>query len=155
MASANLAPSKPLRATTVRAGDGDAQPEQIEVKTDPDAAVTSQNALDLGSNPLLIAGAQQSQTLLSGALSCLEGMHLFRRSFRFRGDPTLNVGALVSVRGATSLLTRQKFVLDKGLYADCEMAAPTRATIPCAPSPPRAAERRAPHRHRRRRSARR
>lgn len=117
-------PLEALRATTVRAGDGDAQPEQIEVKTDPDAAVTSQNALDLGSNPLLIAGAQQSQTLLSGALSCLEGMHLFRRSFRFRGDPTLNVGALVSARGATSLLTRQKFVLDKGLYADCEMGCP-------------------------------
>ncbi len=121
---ADFGPLKVLRATSVRGQDSEAEAEALEVMAAGVTTATSQNALDLGANPLLIAGTEQAQTLLSGALAQLEGMQLRRAAFRFRGDPTLCVGARVSVDGTTSLLTRQKLRLAKGFSAECEMGAP-------------------------------
>ena len=119
---ADFGPLKVLRATTVRGSE--AETAQIEAMAAGTSVATAQNALDLGANPLLIAGTTQAQALLSGALARLEGMELHRANFRFRGDPTLRIGDRVYVDGTTSLITRQKLRLSKGFAAECELGAP-------------------------------
>lgn len=53
---ADFGPLKVLRATSVRGQDSEAEAEALEVMAAGVTAATSQNALDLGANPLLIAG---------------------------------------------------------------------------------------------------
>ena len=123
-AFSDFGPLNALRATSVRGEDGTGEIAEMEAIADASKPVASWNALDLGANPLLVAGTAGAGAMLSGALSALAGMELRRASFRFRGDPTLMIGDGVAVDGTASMLTRQKLTLNRGFSAECELGAP-------------------------------
>ncbi|NLD59229.1 MAG: hypothetical protein GX647_06210 [Clostridiales bacterium] len=123
-AFSDFGPLNALRGTSARGEDGEGEIAEIEAVADPSKPVASWNALDLGANPLLVAGTAGAENLLRGALNAMAGMELCRASFRFRGDPTLLIGDGVLIDGARSVLTRQKLTLSRGFSAECELGAP-------------------------------
>ncbi len=73
-------------------------------------------------NPLLVAAS--AQTLSNAALNQIGGLQLKEAAFRFRGDPTLEIGQMVTVGEKTSMLTKQTLRLGQGFSAECELGVP-------------------------------
>ena len=87
--------------------------------------------LSIRDNPLFQAGAAGLDALARGALARLKGLTLNRAAFRWRGDPSVGVGARIALTdtfGQTTLctVTRQTMRFEGGFSAECFCETPRR-----------------------------
>lgn len=115
-------PLNALIAQTAGAADGSGEVYGISARVDAQAAEHSRNTIRLSNNPLLLSDS--AQAVLDGMLEQVGGMTLAQAAFRFRGDPTIEIGDVIAVGDTTSRLTRQKMEFGIGFSAECELGAP-------------------------------
>ena len=87
--------------------------------------------LSIRDNPLFQAGAAGLDALARGTLERLKGLTLNRAAFRWRGDPSVGVGAHIALTdtfGQTTLctVTRQTLRFEGGFSAECSCETPRR-----------------------------
>ena len=87
--------------------------------------------LSIRDNPLFQAGAAGLDALARGTLERLKGLTLNRAAFRWRGDPSVGVGAHIALTdtfGQTTLctVTRQTLRFEGGFSAECFCETPRR-----------------------------
>ncbi|HIU33255.1 MAG TPA: hypothetical protein IAB02_01705 [Candidatus Pullichristensenella excrementigallinarum] len=112
-------PVNALKAESVPDAEGNGERVELIARL---SAGQVDRFLRMEDNPLLVAAS--AQTLLNAALNQIGGLQLKEAAFRFRGDPTLEIGQMVTVGEKTSMLTKQTLRLGQGFSAECELGVP-------------------------------